>query len=230
MKKTSCCSEVGAFETGANKLQPFYLQTGSGSHCAKWNCAKMKNKRISLFFISVLYVVIWGLWVWVKYLHVHVCAHDTYMDMHKPCVWIPVVFIFIDWERVHFIFVYCCIWWHSRFSVFFFKTCETFNPCCLKFTSLSTANFLALNKVQCSILSHLYQTVGAGICGFRNNTIEEDPSSKYFMFSCICLTNVLSHEFNQHYGTHSYTTQLTGCVSSALCNGRAVLYWNREHQ
>lgn len=57
-------------------------------------------------------------------------------------------------------------------------------------------------------LSHLYQTVGAGICGFRNNTIEEDPSSKYFMFSCICLTNVLSHEFNQHYGTHSYTTQL----------------------
>lgn len=33
------------------------------------------------------------------------------------------------------------------------RTCMTFNPCCLKFTLLSTAKILALNKVQCSIWS-----------------------------------------------------------------------------
>lgn len=54
------------FKTGANKLQPFYLQTGSGRTVLNRIIAKMKNWRISLFFILILYFgclgqVIWGL-------------------------------------------------------------------------------------------------------------------------------------------------------------------------
>lgn len=116
------------FKTGANKLQPFYLQTGSGRTVLK--SKRCKNEKLKNFFVFYLNFIFWlfgpsdmrFVSVGFKYLNDHVRAHATYMDMHKPCEWIPVVFIYGLGESA-FIFV-CCrrvfhmtnrIGWHSRF-------------------------------------------------------------------------------------------------------------------
>lgn len=156
-KKTSCCFEVGLLsKLEWKKLQPFYLQTGSGLTVLNEVTAKMKTRGFLVFFYFNFVFWLFGpsdmefVSVVLKYLHDHVCVHATYMDMHRLCVWIPVVFLFMGWERVHLnVFVVVSFTWRIAlgdidFSTFLI-TCKTFNPCCLKFTLLSTANVLALN-------------------------------------------------------------------------------------
>lgn len=117
---------------------------------------------------------------------------STYMDVHKTLrTNTSCVFIY-ELEESAFNCVCCCCCCVIYMTMgdmlgfsTFLKTCKTFNPCCLKFTSLSTANSLALNEVQCSILvilSRFFQTVGAGMCGFRTGTVAQKQISKIWAF------------------------------------------------
>lgn len=64
-------------------------------------------------------------------------------------------------------------------------------------TLLSTANFLALNKVQCSMWqthARSFQTVGAGTCGFRTGTtaLRKNSGFRSWLLGFIYLLNLLS--------------------------------------
>lgn len=95
------------------------------------------------------------------------------------------------------------------FSFFFLKkkqTCKTSNPCCLKFTLLSTGKkYWALNKVQCSVVLICciwFRPFGAGTCGFRavSDSTEETCLTFVCLASVFSLTDVCpTYSYNQHH-------------------------------
>lgn len=69
-------------------------------------------------------------------------------------------------------------------------------------------------------LSRLFQTVGAGMCGFRTGTI---PQKKTYMYSCIALTNVWSRKYNQHYAWTQLYNQSNLAVFQVHCATEEML-------